>query len=81
MDQPAKAIRREQFRQARFIHGSLWKFFVAIAGVKLARLWIPTRRLRLSLYRTVFGKKYPPGIKEDGAENPLWTYFVVERLV
>src|SRR5262249_32782795 len=74
MSQPAKVIKREQFRQAKQVHGSLWKFLVALAGVKLARLWIPTKRLRLSLYRKVFGKKYPPGINEDEAELPLWMY-------
>lgn len=75
-----KAIKREQFRQAKFIHGGLWKFLVAVAGVKLARLWIPTKRLRLSLYRTTFGKKYPPGINEEEAEKPLWMYSSLNAL-
>jgi phosphatidylserine decarboxylase len=48
--------------------------FVAFLGIKLARLPIPTRRLRTSLYRNIFGKKYPPGVNEDEAEQPLWTY-------
>jgi phosphatidylserine decarboxylase len=80
MNLPAKAIKREQFRQARQIHGGLWKFLVALMGVKLARLWIPTRRLRLSLYRSVFGKKYPPGIDENEAEKPLWMYSSLNAL-
>src|ERR1700738_4249283 len=80
MDQSAKLIRREQIRQAKLIHGGLWKLFVALAGVKLARLWIPTKRLRLSLFRTVFGKKYPPGIDEDEAEKPLWMYSSLNAL-
>jgi phosphatidylserine decarboxylase len=69
-----QAIRREQTRQATQIHGGITRLLIALAGVKLARLWIPTRRLRLSLYRSVFGKKYPPGINEDEAEMPLWMY-------
>jgi phosphatidylserine decarboxylase len=67
-------IKLEEFRQARRIHGSLWQFGVALLGVKLSRLRIPSKRLRLSLYRTVFGKKYPPGVKEYEAERPLWAY-------
>ncbi len=74
MNPPAKTIKREQFRQAKFIHGGLLKFLVAVMGVKLARLRIPTRKLRTSLYRTIFNKKYPPGINEDEAEQPLWAY-------
>jgi phosphatidylserine decarboxylase len=66
-------IKVEEFRQARRIHGSLWQLGVAFLGVKLARLTIP-RRLRVSLYRTIFGKKYPPGVKEYEAEWPLWAY-------
>ncbi|MCI0683556.1 MAG: archaetidylserine decarboxylase [Gemmataceae bacterium] len=71
---PADMIRREQFRQAKQVHGGLWNFLVAVLGVKLARLPLPTRRLRASIYRTVFGKKYPPGINEDEAEQPLASY-------
>lgn len=74
MNLPAKTIKHEQFRQAKHIHGGLWKFLVAVLGVKLARLPIPTRRLRASLYRTIFNKKYPPGINEDEAELPLGAY-------
>jgi len=71
---PVKMIKREQFRQAKYIHGGLWKFLIAVLGVKLARLRIPTTRLRTSLYRSVFGKKYPPGIDENEAEQPLSAY-------
>jgi phosphatidylserine decarboxylase len=74
MNPPAKTIRREQFRQAKLIHGGLLKFLVAVLGVKLARLPIPTKRLRTSLYRTIFGKKYPPGINEEEADQPLSAY-------
>jgi phosphatidylserine decarboxylase len=74
MNSQAPAIKREQFRQARSIHGGLLKLCVALLGIKLSRLKIPTRRLRLSLYRNVFGKKYPPGLDEREAEMPLWAY-------
>jgi phosphatidylserine decarboxylase len=74
MDKRAVTIKLEQFRQARRIHGGLLKLFVALLGIKLARLPIPTRRLRLKLYRTIFDKKYPPGLNEDEAEKPLWAY-------
>jgi phosphatidylserine decarboxylase len=74
MNTPAKTIKREQFRQAKHIHGGLFKFFVAVLGVKLARLRIPTKRLRRSLYRSIFNKKYPPGINENEAERPIAAY-------
>ena len=74
MNPSAKTIRREQFRQAKQIHGSLWKLLVALLGVKLARLRIPSKRLRSTLYRGIFAKKYPPGINEEEADQPLWAY-------
>src|ERR1700730_6492050 len=67
-------IKREEARQARRIHGGLFKFWVALLGVKLSRLRIPSRRLRLLVYRNVLGKKYPPGLNEQEAERPLWEY-------
>jgi phosphatidylserine decarboxylase len=74
MSPTTKIIKREQFRQAKQVHGGLWKLLVALLGVKLARLPIPSKRLRASLYRKIFGKKYPPGINEDEAEHPLSAY-------
>jgi phosphatidylserine decarboxylase len=74
MNPPAKTIEREQFRQAKLVHGGLWKFLIAVMGVKLARLRIPTKKLRTSIYRTIFNKKYPPGINEDEAEQSLGVY-------
>jgi phosphatidylserine decarboxylase len=67
-------IKLEQFRQARRIHGGLVKLAVALLGIKASRLTIPSKRLRLRVYRDVFGKKYPPGLDENEAERPLWTY-------
>jgi phosphatidylserine decarboxylase len=71
---PAKTIKREQLRQALQIHGSLWQLLVALVGVKFARMRIPSRRLRASLYRTIFARKYPPGINEGEAELTLDAY-------
>src|SRR5262245_61926277 len=71
---PAREIKREQRRQARFIHGSWWKVLVALVGVKLSRLYLPGKKLRTSVYRTIFGKKYPPGVNEEEAEHPLEHY-------
>ncbi len=71
---PFPKVRREQFRQARQVHGGFWNFLVAILGVKLARLHIPTGKLRTSLYRKIFNKKYPPGINEAETERPLSAY-------
>jgi phosphatidylserine decarboxylase len=67
------AIKLEQFRQARRIHGGLLRFAAAVLGVKLARLPIP-RGLRLRLYRDVYRKKYPPGLDENEADRPLVAY-------
>ena len=74
MSLPAKTIKCEQFRQAKQVHGGLVKFLVALLGVKLARLRIPTKKLRTSVYRTIFNKKYPPGINEAEAEQLLSAY-------
>ena len=70
----ALRIKLEAIRQARRIHGGVWQHCIAILGVKLARLPVPTKRLRLRLYRNVYGKKYPPGLDENEAERPLATY-------
>jgi phosphatidylserine decarboxylase len=67
-------IRLEQFRQARRIHGGLLNFAVALAGIKLARLPIPSKRLRLWLYRGLYARKYPPGLDEAEADRPLADY-------
>jgi phosphatidylserine decarboxylase len=67
-------IRLEQFRQARRIHGGLLNFAVALAGIKLARMPIPSKRLRLWLYRGLYARKYPPGLDENEADRPLADY-------
>ena len=42
----------------------------AAVGVKLARVPIPSRRLRVWVYRKVYGKKYS-SLREDQLERPL----------
>jgi phosphatidylserine decarboxylase len=74
MHRPNPAIRREQTRMARRIHGGLVAFCIAVLGIKLSRLKIPSKRIRLALYRGVFRKKYPPGLNEAEAELPLVDY-------
>ena len=74
MNKQALRIKLEAIRQARRIHGGVWQHCIAILGIKLARLPVPTERLRLRLYRNVYGKKYPPGLDENEAERPLSTY-------
>lgn len=75
-----QAIRREQRRQAWAIHGGLVGFGVALLGVALARLPLPSRRLRERLYRTAFGKKYPPGLNEAEMDRPLAEYPTLNAL-
>jgi phosphatidylserine decarboxylase len=67
-------IQLEQLRQARRIHGGLLKLLIALLGIKLARLPLPSKRLRLMVYRGIFASKYPPGLNESEAERPLWAY-------
>jgi len=42
-------------------------------GIKLSRIPIPSRRLRLRVFRTIYGKKYAP-LDESEAEFPLGAY-------
>ena len=68
------SIRLEQIRQARRIHGGVRGLFVAVLGVKLSRLPIPSRRLREWLFRDLYARMYPPGLDETEAERPLDDY-------
>jgi phosphatidylserine decarboxylase len=63
----------EQFRQALSIHGGMLNFCMAALAVKLSRVRIPTKRLRLRLYRTIYGKKYS-ALDEAELERPIWAY-------
>jgi phosphatidylserine decarboxylase len=74
MDKRGLAIKWEEFRQAKRIHGGMVKLMVALLGIRLARLPIPSKRLRLSVYRGIFAKKYPPGLNENEADRPIYDY-------
>jgi phosphatidylserine decarboxylase len=68
------SIKWEQFRQARRIHGGFVGFCLALLAVQLSRLPIPSKRLRLRIFRDTFVRKYPPGLNEQEAERPLDSY-------
>ncbi|MBA4018920.1 MAG: phosphatidylserine decarboxylase [Pirellula sp.] len=63
-------VRIEQFRSARRIHGGTMKMCAAAIGVKLAKVPIPSRRLRTWVYRKVYGGKYM-ALQENQLEQPL----------
>jgi phosphatidylserine decarboxylase len=65
--------RIEQYRQASAIHGGMLNLWMAALAVRLSRLKIPSKRLRLRLYRTIYGKKYA-ALNEAELEQPLWAY-------
>jgi phosphatidylserine decarboxylase len=68
------SIKLEQFRQARRIHGGLLRLCLATLAVRLSRLPIPSRRLRLRLFRDTYARLYPPGLNEQEADRPLESY-------
>jgi phosphatidylserine decarboxylase len=65
--------RIEQYRQASAIHGGVLNLCMASLAVRLSRVKIPSKRLRLRLYRTIYGKKYA-ALNERELEQPLWAY-------
>lgn len=65
--------RIEQYRQAMAIHGGVINLWMVSLAVRLSRIKIPSKRLRLRLYRTIYGKKYAP-LNEAELERPLWDY-------
>ena len=50
------------------------RFCLAVIAVKLSRLPIPSRALRVRLFRNVYARMYPPGLNEREAEKPLGSY-------
>jgi len=71
--QGAWKTRIEQYRQASDIHGGVFNLCMAALAIRLSRLNIPSKRLRLRLYRTIYGKKYA-ALNEAELEQPLWAY-------
>ena len=74
------AVRMEQFRQAKRIHGGFVKLGIALLGVKLARLPIPTKRLRLSALPRL-RNKYPARPGRDRSRTPPVDLSVAQRPV
>jgi phosphatidylserine decarboxylase len=70
---PNLKLKIEQYRQALSIHGGVVNLFLAVLAVKLSRVPIPSKRLRLRIYRTVYGKKYG-ALDETECDQPLWAY-------
>jgi phosphatidylserine decarboxylase len=66
-------VKTQEIRQALRIHGGALQFCTAALAVRLSRVPIPSKRLRLRIYRTVYGKKYAP-LDEKELERPLWAY-------
>lgn len=63
----------EQIRQALQIHGGAFRLCTAALAVRLSRVPIPSKRLRLRVYRTIYGRKYA-ALDEKELEQPLWAY-------
>ncbi|HEY7329829.1 MAG TPA: archaetidylserine decarboxylase [Gemmataceae bacterium] len=73
MNNQALKTRLEQCRQASAIHGGILNACMAALAVRLSRVRIPSKRLRVRLYRTIYGKKYT-ALDEAELEQPLWAY-------
>jgi phosphatidylserine decarboxylase len=73
------ATRLEQFRQARRIHGGVVNAWTAALGVRLSRVPIPGRRLRLRVFRTLYGRKYA-ALDESECDRPLGEYRSINAL-
>ena len=56
------------------IHGGPAKLCLAVLGLKLSRMPIPSRRLRRWLFRDLYARMYPPGLDEREAARPLEDY-------
>jgi phosphatidylserine decarboxylase len=69
----------EEVRQAKAIHGGALNLCAAALGVRLSRMPIPSRRLRLLLYRTVYGKRYAP-LNEGELDRPLAEFTTLNAL-
>jgi phosphatidylserine decarboxylase len=63
----------EEYRQALAIHGGLVNLCAASLAIRLARMPIPSERLRSSIFRTIYGKKYAR-LDEAELERPLVSY-------
>jgi phosphatidylserine decarboxylase len=69
----------EEIRQACGIHGGVLNLLIAALGVRMSRVTIPSKRLRLLVFRQVYGKKYK-SINEAEFEEPLANYPSINAL-
>jgi phosphatidylserine decarboxylase len=69
----------EEVLQAMRFHGGFVNLCAATLAVRLAGVEIPSRRLRLLVYRTMYGRKYS-ALDESELERPLWAYRSVDAL-
>ncbi len=72
-------IKWEEMRQARLIHGGWARMLGVAAAIRASRVTIPIPSLRLSLYRTIYGKKYAE-LNEQELEKPLADYASLNEL-
>jgi phosphatidylserine decarboxylase len=63
----------EELDQARRIHGGVLGLAAVSLGIRLARVEIPSRALRLLVYRSVFGRKFA-ALDEAELDRPLADY-------
>jgi len=73
IDKQALRTKFEEMRQASSIHGGVLKLCMAALGIKLARVKIPNRRLRVRLYRGIYGRKYSE-LNENELDRSLGEY-------
>lgn len=71
-------IRDEEAVQAKRIHGSLYRHIFARFLLSISRTWLPTKQLRLRIYRFLYGAKYSP--MNDESELPLYEYKSINAL-
>jgi phosphatidylserine decarboxylase len=69
----------EELRQASSIHGGMVNLCVAALGVRLSRVPIPSRQLRLLLYRRIYGGKYA-SLDEAECDRPIAAYASLNAL-
>jgi phosphatidylserine decarboxylase len=79
MSKQALTTKLEEVRQASRIHGGIVNFCVAAMGVKLSRVRIPSKRLRLMVFRKIYGKKYS-ALDEAEFEKPMHEYPSINAL-
>ena len=72
-------VKIQELSQAKQIHGGLVQLCAASLGVRLARVPIPTRRLRRHVFSRIYGDKYP-ALCEADLEKPLHDYRSINEL-